>query len=80
MEGRKGEGEVEGVGNTGVVRSIRTSYRSIGAYVPSGESQRKIIAYNVGHNYISIEKCFAQNLEINYAVICFYLNATAQHD
>lgn len=38
MEERKGGSEVEGVGNTGVVRSIRTSHRSIGAYVPSGES------------------------------------------
>lgn len=38
VEGTKGGSEVEGVGNTGVVRSIRTSHRSIGAYVPSDES------------------------------------------
>lgn len=54
LEGRKGGSEVEGVGNTGVVRSIRTSHRSIGAYGTVGWITLKVVACNVGHYFIYI--------------------------
>lgn len=55
MGGREEGRRVEGVGSTGVVRSIRTSHRSIGAYVPSGES-REITVRNTHRPYIDPKK------------------------
>lgn len=75
--GREEGRRVEGVGSTGVVRSIRTSHRSIGAYVPSGES-REITVRNTHRLYIDLKKKYSRLEDTSHArPIAVRINATS---
>lgn len=77
MGGREEGRRVEGVGSTGVVRSIRTSHRSIGAYVPSGES-REITVSNTHRPYIDPKKKYSRLEDTSHVrPIAVCINATS---